>query len=213
MEGAKVRHLEPLIEGHRHGRVPRAVRERQLLDAALRLFAERGFAGTSISDIAAAAAVTRPVIYDHFGSKEGVYLACLRRARAELDRELLSAGAVEAEPLERIASTIDAYFAFVERHGDEWEVLFGDGAAITGEVARVSTALRFDTVERLTRLFDATMPTTDTADVAVYAHLVTGAAERLAKWWRANPEVPRARVVEYVLQLVTRGLGPLIPEP
>lgn len=191
--------------------MPRPVRERQILDVAARLFAERGYERTSISDIAAAAAVTRPVVYDHFGSKERVYLACLRRARSELDRELEDAGAANGSSLERIASAIDAYFAFVERHGTEWEVLFGDGAAVTGDVAREATAMRFETVELLTDLFAETMPTTARHEVEIYAHLVSGAAERLAKWWRANPEAPRAQVVGYHLQLVTRGLGPLIP--
>uniref|UniRef100_UPI00037A42DC TetR/AcrR family transcriptional regulator n=1 Tax=Solimonas variicoloris TaxID=254408 RepID=UPI00037A42DC len=62
------------VKGHRHGRVPRAFREEQLLDVAQALFAKQGYQGTSIEDIAAAAGVTRPMVYNYFESKDGIYL-------------------------------------------------------------------------------------------------------------------------------------------
>src|SRR4051812_30373164 len=74
------------VAGHPHGRVPRAVREQQLLDVAKELFARKGYQGTSIEDIARGAGVTRPIVYDHFDSKDSLYLACVRGARNELER-------------------------------------------------------------------------------------------------------------------------------
>src|SRR5262245_7785030 len=65
------------IEDFRHGRVPRAVRERQLVELAEELFAERGFAKASMDELARRAGVTKPVIYELFGSKEGLFRACL----------------------------------------------------------------------------------------------------------------------------------------
>src|SRR6185295_9059197 len=79
------------IAGYRHGRVPRAVREQQLLDLAEELFIGNGYAGFSIEDLCRAANVSRPVVYDHFGSKDGIYLACLRRIRDEFEDALISA--------------------------------------------------------------------------------------------------------------------------
>jgi AcrR family transcriptional regulator len=71
----------PLVNGYRHGRVPRPVREQQLLDVAEEQFAAHGYGGASIEVIARLAGVSRPIVYDHFGDKEGVYVACLRRSR------------------------------------------------------------------------------------------------------------------------------------
>src|SRR6185436_4886732 len=65
------------IEDFRHGRVPRAVRERQLVELGEQLCAERGFAKASMDELARRAGVTKPVIYELFGSKEGLFRACL----------------------------------------------------------------------------------------------------------------------------------------
>src|ERR1700722_16292251 len=79
------------VDGYRHGRVPRQVREQQLLDVAEEQFAVHGYGGASIEVIAKLAGVSRPIVYDHFGDKEGVYIACLRRARGELEEMILEA--------------------------------------------------------------------------------------------------------------------------
>ena len=65
------------IEDFRHGRVPRVVRERQLVELGEELFAERGYAKASMDELARRAGVTKPVIYELFGSKEGLFRACL----------------------------------------------------------------------------------------------------------------------------------------
>src|ERR687895_996019 len=65
------------IEDFRHGRVPRVVRERQLVELGEELFAERGFAKASMDELARRAGVTKPVIYELFGSKDGLFRACL----------------------------------------------------------------------------------------------------------------------------------------
>src|SRR5882757_4472745 len=79
------------VAGYKHGRVPRAIREQQLLDLAEALFIDNGYAGFSIEDLCQAANVSRPVVYHHFGSKDGIYLACLRRIRDEFEAALIDA--------------------------------------------------------------------------------------------------------------------------
>ena len=124
-----------LVNGHPHGRVPRAVREEQLLEVAEVVFAQQGYQGTSIEDIARMAGVTRPVVYDHFGSKEGIYLACVRHARSELERLINEAAGTTDDPAAQLWGGINAYFEFVERHGGAWDVLFGQGSAVAGPAA------------------------------------------------------------------------------
>src|ERR671938_1780699 len=79
------------IEDFRHGRVPRAVRERQLVDLGEQLFAERGFAKASMDELARRAGVTKPVIYELFGSKDGLFRACLEGLALRLAEEIAAA--------------------------------------------------------------------------------------------------------------------------
>src|SRR4029079_1356389 len=83
------------IEDFRHGRVPRVVRERQLAELGEELFAERGYAKASMDELARRAGVTKPVIYELFGSKEGLFRACLEGLALRMAEEV-----AEADPAE-----------------------------------------------------------------------------------------------------------------
>src|ERR687894_1257586 len=81
----------PAVGDFAHGRVPREVRERQILRLAEDLFTERGFAGASMDELAARAGVSKPVIYDIVGSKKALYERCFERAGDELADAILRA--------------------------------------------------------------------------------------------------------------------------
>ena len=117
--------MRPCHPGHPGaGACSRDERVSQLLDVAQHLFAETGYAGTSIELIARTAGVSRPVVYEHFGSKDGIYFACVRRARARFHDAVL-AGVVGTEDLEaRLYAGLDACFAFIEEDPDRWAVMF-----------------------------------------------------------------------------------------
>ena len=78
------------IEDFQHGRVPRRVRERQLVELAEELFAERGYQGASMEELARRAGVTKPIVYELFGNKDGLFRACLQRSADQL-AELVAA--------------------------------------------------------------------------------------------------------------------------
>ncbi len=146
-----------LVNGYRHGRVPRQVREQQLLDVAEEQFAVHGYGGASIEVIAKLAGVSRPIVYDHFGDKEGVYIACLRRARGELEEMILQAASKARSSREMMEYGTAAYFEFVERRGQRWAVLFG-GVELAGRAAEEVARLRFATVARIRDLIAAIAP-------------------------------------------------------
>jgi AcrR family transcriptional regulator len=202
------------VSGHPHGRVPRAVREEQLLEVAEKVFAMQGYQGTSIEDIARAAGVTRPVVYDHFGSKENIYLACVRRARAELERLFDEAASTSNDPRDRLWSGINAYLEFVERHGRAWDVLFGQGGAVTGPAGDELLRQRFATVDRIAELFksfaSSVTSRVDETAVQAFAHALSGSGEQLAKWWRQNPHLTREQVAGFHMAFVWVGLQQLI---
>ena len=172
-------------------------RAEQLLDVAERLFAMSGYRETSIEQIAREAGVTRPVIYDRFGGKEGIYLACLRRARHQLEETMFGAVAQSSTPRARLRSGADAYFGFVESSPQRWRVLFGGGAAVSGAVANEAMRLRFETETQIAEWLRTVAPTTDKQSLIALAHAIGGASHQLAQWWLRNPKIAKQTVIDY----------------
>jgi AcrR family transcriptional regulator len=193
-------------------RLPRDQRREQLLDVAEGLFADGGFENTSMEDIARAAGVTRPVVYAHFPTKEAAFVACVRRARAELETKLGALGEVPSTDVtleDIIKQGGEIFFEILERDPSRWSVLFSPSSALSTDVAQQLTALRFGTVERIAEIVNAFIPGMDDQLVVhAYAHAVSGVGEQLGRWWLANPDVPRARVVGLYRDFIMRGLGP-----
>jgi AcrR family transcriptional regulator len=187
-------------------RLPRAERELQILRVALELFISKGYQGTSMEDIAESAGITRPVVYNLFGSKDAIYLACLRDARQNLDQRLAeAASAPDATGHERLRAGIDGYFRFVEQDRAAWRLLFGGGTAVAGTVVGAVKQLRFDTVAKITALLIPLMPRVPLPAVEMQAHALSGAAEQLAKWWIEHEQVERTVVVDQLTHLMWRG--------
>jgi AcrR family transcriptional regulator len=141
-------------------RLPRAERELQILRLALELFISKGYQGTSMEDIAEAAGVSRPIVYNLFGTKDAIYLACLRDARQHLDQRLAEAASAPSlvNGHARLRAGIDGYFRFVEQNRAAWRLLFGGGAAVAGTVVGEAMLLRFDTVAKITALLTPSCP-------------------------------------------------------
>lgn len=182
-------------------------REKQLLDIAQVIFIETGYQGTTVEDIAQAAGVTRPVIYNIFGSKDAIYLACLKRARELLDdyirQEILKSTDLES----RIRSGFEGYFHFVEREPAAWRFLYAGGSAVAGPVAQAALDMRFNTVNRITVLFNELRGTVTEDQILMIAHSLSGAGEQLAKWWVTRPDVPRQQVVNTLMNTIWNGIS------
>src|SRR5918996_1218483 len=120
-------------------------RRRQLLDVALRVFAERGFHDASMNDIAEAAGVTKPVLYQHFASKRELFGQLLTDVGAELQETITKAVATAQTPHEMVELGFAAYFRFVDEHRDAFQLFYGGGlgrdAGFSEVVNQVETAL------------------------------------------------------------------------
>jgi AcrR family transcriptional regulator len=200
------------VAGFPHGRVPGRVRAEQLLDVAERLFADAGYSATSIDAIAGEAGVTRPMVYAHFGSKDGIYLACLRRARTQLEAMLFEAMATASDLRTQIERGADAYFRFVESDPARWRVLFGGDAAVSGAVAEEAMQLHLATERRFADLLAGRSVSEDEQRVLAFSHAVGGAAHQLAQWWLRTPGIPRERVVEWYCAVTWEGVRGLDAE-
>lgn len=201
----------PAVRGFPHGRVPGRVRSEQLLDVAERLFATSGYGATSIEGIAAAAGVTRPVVYGHFGSKEGIYLACLRRARAQLEEMLFGAMGTATDLRDQIRLGADAYFRFVENDPARWRVLFGGDAAVSPEIAEEAMRLHLATEQRFVGLLTGT-PAADQDErrLLAFSHAVGGAIHQLAHYWLRTPDISREQIVEWYCDVTWAGVRGLV---
>src|SRR3954462_3655140 len=114
-------------------RLPAPRRRRQLLDVALKVFAERGYHPTSMNDLAEAAGVTKPVLYQHFRSKRALYLELLEDVGGRLRDEIGKATSEAAGPREQVHAGFRAYFRFVAAQQPGFQRLSGGGARRAGE--------------------------------------------------------------------------------
>ncbi len=129
----------------RRRRVPRQVREQQIIDMAVQVFARRGYHPASVDEIAELAGISKPMVYLYLDSKEGLFLACLRREAERLVAAFRKAARDVGPPELRLWAGLSAFFVFVTEHRDSWVVLHRQtselSTAITAEVARARRAV------------------------------------------------------------------------
>lgn len=195
------------IEGHQHGRVPREVRAKQLLDVAEVEFSKMGYQATSIDAIAEAAGVTRPMIYNLFQSKDGIYTACLKRARGALEARILEAFSGKANLTKKLQKGFDAYFSFLEEYPSAWALLYGGGNAVSGPAAQEILNLRFNTVQVIAALLAKELGKEVDDELIVLAHTISGGAEQVAKLWREQPRLNASRLTRQLTQTFASSLS------
>ena len=108
----------------RGGRMPRRERRVQLLESALEVFVAQGYHAAAMDDIADRAGVSKPVLYQHFDSKQDLYLALIDSSAAHLDSRLAEALGSTNDPHEQVHATYRAYFDFVVSHREEFVIIF-----------------------------------------------------------------------------------------
>ena len=186
-------------------------RRRQILDVAVEAFAARGYAGTSMREIAAAAGVTKPVLYLHFASKDRLYVALLEEISGALTRQSEDAMAAETPPRERVRAAIAAFFAYAEERPAAVRVLLAGGLG-DAELERESARIQRAVTARLRDLLAAEpglwagIPDRELRLEMVVEFTKTG-LHGLAHWWSTNPKVNRETLVDAVMALVWDGLA------
>ena len=173
-------------------RLPRAERRELILESAGRLFGERGYAHTSLDQIAAAAGVTKPILYRHFDSKKALYLALLQRHRDDLPRffERVPAGL----PFEqRVEAILETWFDYVSERGYAWRMIFSDsgGGAEIDDFRRGTQ----DRAREVLAGFLAAQKGIPKAQVEPLAEFLRAGGAGLALWSLDHPEVSRATLV------------------
>jgi len=192
----------PRIEDFRHGRVPRAVRERQLVELAEELFAERGFAGTSMEELARRAGVTKPVIYELFESKDGLFRACVDRAIERMAASIAVAFRSETEPEARLRAGGLAFLRFARDNRVAWDLM-----AMQTRFAEQAQAVRRDQAQLIRMLMAEIAPEgTDPRELEAVAYAVNSAYEGAAHWMWEHPDAPVEQVADWIVALLLPGL-------
>ncbi|MEA2377156.1 MAG: hypothetical protein QOK00_3391 [Thermoleophilaceae bacterium] len=193
---------EARIEDYRHGKVPRQLRERQLLELAEALFAERGYAGASMEELARRAGVTKPVVYELFGSKDGLFEACVDRSVKRLAADIATAVRAESEPEARLRAGGLAFIRFAAGNRVAWDLM-----SMGGRFAEQARSVRSSQAALISELMaEMAAEGTDQHELEVAAHAVNAAYEGVAHWMWAHPEVPIEQVADWIAELLIPGL-------
>jgi AcrR family transcriptional regulator len=199
-------------ERRRVKRLPREVRERQILDAAVRVFSERGYHNASMDEISDVAGVSKPMIYAYLGSKEDLFAACIHRESARL-LDAVAAGVHTELPADmQLWHGLGAFFEFVGEHRESWQVLHRQAISQGGPFSDELLAMRHKAIGMVDTLLArvATKQGVDDGATESLAAALVGAAESLADWWLDNPEVPSRAVASRLMNLAWMGFGNLV---
>ena len=178
-------------------RLTREERREVIERAATAVFAEHGYAGASIDEIAARSGVSAPVVYDHFASKEDLYRRLLERQRDDLvafwaARLPLPEGRAALEAL------IDAYYQYVEAHPFAYRMYFRDTEH--RDIQQQGVTMLATLLATVPGFEDADQATLEMATEVMRTGLIG-----LALWWQEHPDVSRARVVDAAMRALSMG--------
>ena len=190
-----------------------AQRREQLLDVSRQMFAQKGFDGTSIEEIAARAEVSKPVVYEHFGGKEGIYAVIVDREIQALTQALISALEAGGHPQILVERTALALLDYIESSTDGFRILVRDSpvAQSTGTfsslIGDVATQVEHLLAEQFTRrgLNPETAP--------IYAQMLVGMVALTGQYWLDERKPDKAEVAAHLVNLAWNGLSGMQRNP
>jgi len=179
----------------------------QMLEAAHALFAERGYGPVTMDEVAAAVGVTKPLLYNYFGNKERLYLACMQPAGDALVAAVIGAVEQTTTPEEALRSGIRAFFGFVDQDRSSWRVLFDETLPVDGGIARGVGQYRARIRELASEAVIAQLSPLSRLEVEALSIGLLGAAEALVRWWLRTESITASETAEWLIQTVEPGLA------
>jgi AcrR family transcriptional regulator len=186
--------------------MPAGERRELIVRAAGRLFAQRGYAGTRLEDVAAAAQVTKPIVYRHFGSKKALYLALLSKHENDLPSFFEGVEGL-VEPEQVVCAILECWLDYVRENQHAWSMLFRDRSGdeeIQDVRRRVSLRAREVLAEFIAERAEESIPRDQ---IQPTAELLTSGLAGLALWWIDHPEVAKPVLVDVAARMSESALG------
>ncbi|MBM7080735.1 TetR/AcrR family transcriptional regulator [Micromonospora humida] len=194
-------------------RLPRAVREQQMLDAAVKVFSRRGFHAASMDEIAEDAGISKPMVYAYLGTKEELFIACLHRETARMMLAIAGAAAPDLPPDQRLWRGLRAFFGFVGAHRDGWAVLYRQARGSQPFAAELA-AMRARLVDVVAGMLDHALRARDrevaATELEVVAYALVGASESLADWLADHPEAEPEKTATRMMNVGWLGAAQLL---
>jgi AcrR family transcriptional regulator len=185
--------------------VPRAEREGQIVAVAVDEFAAKGYAGASMVDIAAKAGISKPLIYQYFGSKDGLYLACLHQVAGDLVERLEVAELSVDDTVASRVYALQAIFEALEPQRSAWQLLYDTTMPADGPIADAAR----DYQERTqflaasgSKSFLAARGDHDPQDTEVLTSVWMGVVNSVVTWWLTHPEVSADEMTQRCYRLI-----------
>ncbi|WP_236003730.1 TetR/AcrR family transcriptional regulator [Nonomuraea antri] len=187
-------------------------RREQLIRISRTLFAEKGFDGTSIEEIAATAQVSKPVVYEHFGGKEGVYAVVVDREMQKL-LGMITEALAAAHSLIKLERAALALLQYIEESSEGFRILVRDSHAAsgTGTFASLISEIASQVEDVLADEFSSRGY--DPKLAPMYAQMLVGMVALTGQWWLDVRKPGREEVASHLVNLAWNGLTGLNPQP
>lgn len=198
----------------RSRRLPRAVRQRQIVDAAVEVFAEHGFHQASMDEISETAGVSKPMLYAYLGSKDELFLACVRREATQLIEAISGAADNDLTPDEQLWHGLRSFFTHVSENRASWTLLHRLANSRENPYSEEMTEWREQAIELiaalLARATSGGEQPLQTDQMRPFAVALAGASESLVEWWDLNPDHTADGLARRLMNLVWMGFGDLV---
>ena len=196
----------------RSGRLDAAARRAQLIEVGRGVFATRGYEAATVEEIAERARVSKPIVYEHFGGKEGLYAVVVDR---EMDYvvNLISESISSGSPRARVERAALAFLSYVKEHPDGFAVLSRD--APVAQARGGMSGMINEVAERVGHVFAAAFKEAgyDAKAAPVYAHALVGMVTFVGQWWTESRKLPVEKVAGHIAALAWMGLRHLPKRP
>lgn len=188
-------------------------RRAQLVDVARSLFAEKGFEQTSVEEIAARAEVSKPVVYEHFGGKEGIYAVVVDREVNQLTGALTAALEEGGHPKVLLERTAMALLVYIENNEDGFRILVRDSpvAQATGTFSSLIGDVATQVEHLLADQF--TLRGLNQQMASMYSQMLVGMTALTGQWWLDARSPSRDEVAAHLVNLAWNGLVGLGRDP
>jgi AcrR family transcriptional regulator len=198
--------------GSKNRRLPALERRAQLIEVGRGVFARHGYEGTSVEEIAKRAKVSKPIIYEHFGGKEGLYAVIVDREMDYVERRIVEAIS-SGSPRERVERAFLAFLSYVRDHPDGFAVLSQD-SPLTSSRDTMSSLLN-DLAERVGDVFASAFKEAgyDPKAAPIYANALIGMVTFVGKWWTEERKPDVEEVAKHIGALAWMGLRHLPKRP
>ncbi|HJD79887.1 MAG TPA: TetR/AcrR family transcriptional regulator [Corynebacterium pollutisoli] len=186
-------------------------RREQLISIGRQVFAERGFEGASVEEIAARAAVSKPVVYEHFGGKEGLYAVVVDREMLRLE-QIITQALSQGRSRVRIEQAVIALLTYVEEETDGFLILVRD--LVPGQDQSYATLLN-TAVGQVSHILGRSFENQglDPEVAILYGQALVGMVSMTAQWWLDERQPAKEVVAAHIVNLCWNGLAGMKSHP